>query len=184
VPYPLIASPHFTRAPDRRVTTVVIHTMEIPERVDAARRCAAWFASAVSEVSAHYCVDAREIVRCVDEADIAWHARGGNASSIGVELAGHAGQSADEWADETSEAILERAAVLVGDVCRRHGIPVRRIRASGLVRGVSGITGHADVSAAFRRTDHWDPGPAFPWPAFLRRVRDVQAARVARIDVG
>lgn len=178
MPYPLVLSPHRTRAPARAITTVVIHTMEIPERSGAARRCAAWFASEVSEVSAHYCVDADEIVQCVDEADIAWHARGGNTASIGVELAGYARQTAAEWADATSAAVLARAAELVAQVCARHAVPVRRVRASGLLRGVHGVTGHADVSVAFRKSDHWDPGPAFPWAAFLRRVRDAQGVGV------
>jgi N-acetyl-anhydromuramyl-L-alanine amidase AmpD len=178
VPYPLVPSPHRTRAPSRTITTVVIHTMEIPERPGAARRCAAWFASEVSEVSAHYCVDAEEIVQCVDEADIAWHARGGNASSIGIELAGYAGQSAADWADRASAAIVTRAAELVADICSRHGVPVRRVRASGLRSGAHGITGHADVSVAFRKSDHWDPGPAFPWAAFLRQVREAQGVAV------
>lgn len=178
MPYPLVPSPHRTRVPARTITTVVIHTMEIPERSGAARRCAAWFASEVSEVSAHYCVDADEIVQCVDEADIAWHARGGNTTSIGIELAGYAGQTAADWDDPASVATLDRAAELVADVCRRHAIPVRRIRASGLRRGVRGITGHADVSVAFRKSDHWDPGPSFPWVAFLRRVRDAQGVGV------
>jgi N-acetyl-anhydromuramyl-L-alanine amidase AmpD len=178
VPYPFIPSPHVTRAPARAVTTVVLHTMEISERVDAARRCAAWFASDVAQVSAHYCVDAQEIVQCVAEEDIAWHARGGNTSSIGIELAGYARQTAAEWGDPTSAAILGRAAALVADVCARHAIPVRRIRASGLRRGAHGITGHADVSVAFRKSDHWDPGPAFPWATFLRQVREAEGVVV------
>jgi N-acetyl-anhydromuramyl-L-alanine amidase AmpD len=33
------------------------------------------------------------------------------------------------------------------------------------------VTGHADVSVAFRKSDHWDPGPDFPWARFLRLAR-------------
>jgi N-acetyl-anhydromuramyl-L-alanine amidase AmpD len=174
MPYPFVESPHVTHAPGRSVDVIVIHTMEIPEAPDAARRCAAWFASPRSEVSAHYCVDARTVIQCVDEADIAWHARGGNTRSIGVELAGTARQKAEDWADEYSSALLDRAAILVADVARRWNVPVRRIGPIGLQGGARGITGHGDVSQAFRRSDHWDPGPAFPWSAFLRRVRAAQ----------
>jgi len=106
----------------------------------------------------------------VREADIAWHARGGNTNSIGIELAGYAGQQARDWKDDYSQAVLERAAALTAEVCDRYRIPVRRVRADGLVAGRRGITGHSDVSAAFRRSDHWDPGPAFPWNDFLRRA--------------
>jgi N-acetyl-anhydromuramyl-L-alanine amidase AmpD len=171
VPYLFVESPNATRGRGRRVDTVVIHTMEIPERDDAAMACAAWFADSSSEVSAHYCVDRDRIVQCVREEDVAWHARGGNTTSIGVELAGTARQGAEEWADPYSAAVLRRAAVLVADLCRRHDVPVRRITADELRAGARGLTGHVDVSLAFGKSDHWDPGPAFPWDVFLRRVR-------------
>jgi N-acetyl-anhydromuramyl-L-alanine amidase AmpD len=171
VPYPFIESPHVTAAGGRTIDVVVIHTMEIAERAGAAEVCAQWFENPTSEVSAHYCVDADSIVQCVREEDIAWHARGGNANSIGIELAGYAGQRALGWSDAYSRTVLERAARLTAEVCARHGIPLRRLRAADLVANRRGITGHADVSAAFRKSDHWDPGPDFPWTRFLRLAR-------------
>lgn len=175
MPYAFIESPNRTSASGRAVAVVVIHTMEIAERDGAAEACARWFASPVSEVSAHYCVDADTTIRCVPEADIAWHARGGNTNSIGIELAGYAGQRSLGWNDAYSRAVLERAARLTAEVCDRHAIPIRRLRAADLTAGRRGVTGHADVSAAFRKSDHWDPGPDFPWGQFLRlaRGRDV-----------
>lgn len=179
MPYEFIESPHRTSAEDRVISVVVIHTMEIPEHDGAAEACAAWFASPVSEVSAHYCVDADTTIQCVREADIAWHARGGNANSIGIELAGFAAQQGRDWSDAYSVSVLERAARLTADVCARYDIPIRRVRASGLVAGRRGITGHADVSAAFRKSDHWDPGQAFPWGPFLRLARSADGVERA-----
>ena len=171
MPYAFIESPHRTEATGRAIGVVVIHTMEITERDGAAELCARWFQNPESEVSAHYCVDADTIVQCVREDDIAWHARGGNATSIGIELAGYAGQRALGWSDAYSRAVVERAARLTADVCGRYGIPIRRLRAADLVAGKRGVTGHADVSAAFHKSDHWDPGPDFPWSRFLRLAR-------------
>ena len=142
--------------------------MEIGERDGAAEACAAWFASPVSEVSAHYCVDADTTIQCVREADIAWHARGGNANSIGIELAGYAGQQARDWNDDYSRAVLERAATLTAGGVRSISDPDSSPARRRARRGRRGITGHADVSVAFHKSDHWDPGPTFPWDRFLR----------------
>ena len=111
------------------------------------------------------------MIQCVQEKDIAWHARGGNTDSIGVELAGFARQTRREWADAYSTAVLGRAAALVADICTRRRIPVRWLVAGDLVAGRRGITGHVEVSRAFERSDHWDPGPGFPIESFLDRVR-------------
>lgn len=166
-----VESPNITRTQGRVIDTVVIHTMEIAERADAAESCAAWFRDPAAEVSAHYCVDADTVVQCVREQDIAWHARGGNATSIGIELAGYARQAARGWNDDYSRAVLVRAAALTAEICERHRIPVRRLQARDLVARRRGVTGHVDVSEAFGKSDHWDPGPAFPWARFLRLVR-------------
>ncbi len=171
MPYPLVASPHFTPAQGRTIDVVVIHTMESPEHPGAAAACARWFQNARAEVSAHYCVDPDSVVQCVREEDVAWHARGGNANSVGIELAGYAGQRRQDWADAYSRALLVRAATLTAEICRRHAIPLRRLRSADLLAGRRGVTGHADVSAAFKRSDHWDPGPSFPWTRFLRLTR-------------
>jgi len=93
--YPFVESPNFTPASRRAIDVVVMHTMEIAERSDAAEICARWFRTKVSQVSAHYCVDADSVIQCVEEKDIAWHARGGNTNSIGVELAGGLGAALD-----------------------------------------------------------------------------------------
>jgi len=183
--YPYVKSPNVTRATGRSIDVVVIHTMEISERADAAEICARWFQSPVSEVSAHYCVDADSVVQCVREKDVAWHARGGNANSIGVELAGFASQTRRDWGDPYSAAVLERAASLVADVCRRRRVPVRWLVAEDLVAGRRGLTGHSEVSEAFKQSDHWDPGDGFPVEAFLDRVRALeQTQRRAKRPAG
>ncbi|MDH4347067.1 MAG: N-acetylmuramoyl-L-alanine amidase [Thermoleophilia bacterium] len=171
MPYPFVASPNVTHTEGRAIDVVVMHTMEAAERLDTAEVVARWFARPDAEVSAHYCVDADSIVQCVREQDIAWHARGGNDHSIGIELAGYAGQGPKGWDDDYSWAVLERASALVADLCRRHDVPVRRLRADDLRARRRGLTGHADVSAAFGRSTHWDPGPDFPWRRFLRLIR-------------
>lgn len=166
-----VESPNRTRSGGRPIDVVVIHTMEVGETRGAAEAVARWFASPEAAVAAHYCVDSDSVVQCVREEDVAWHARGGNERSIGIELAGRAGQDAAGWADAYSTAVLERAARLTAVICLRHGLPLRWLQAADLRGGRRGLTGHAEVSRAFRRSDHWDPGPWFPIARFLALVR-------------
>jgi N-acetyl-anhydromuramyl-L-alanine amidase AmpD len=177
VAYPFVESPTFTPADGRAIGVVVMHTMEIAERSDAAEICARWFRTKVSQVSAHYCVDADSVIQCVVEKNIAWHARGGNTNSIGVELAGFASQTVRDWNDPYSSTVLARASTLVADVCRRRRIPVRWLVADDLLAGRRGLTGHGEVSRAFEQSDHWDPGDGFPVDVFLDSVRKSQQAQ-------
>ena len=70
VAYPFVESPNMTPARTRAIDVVVMHTMEIAERKDAAEICARWFRSPASKVSAHYCVDGNGIIQCVRESDV------------------------------------------------------------------------------------------------------------------
>jgi hypothetical protein len=172
VAYPFISARWYTNTSGRKITHVVIHTTESGEYPGAARDVARYFQQLpkTRKASAHYVVDSREIVQCVEERDIAYHAPPLNEESVGVELCAKAGQTAAQWADDYSNAELALAAGLVRGVCHRYGIPVRFVDAAGLKAGVSGITTHVEVSRAFRVSDHWDPGPNFPMARFLSLV--------------
>ncbi|HMJ52024.1 MAG TPA: N-acetylmuramoyl-L-alanine amidase [Polyangiaceae bacterium] len=155
------------------VTLVVLHTMENAEKPMAARAVAQWFAGDTApQASAHFCVDALEIVQCVAESDSAWAAPGANRNGLHIEHAGRAGQSTQDWSDAFSEAMLRRSAALCADLCRRHGIPIKRLSAAEVRAGARGICGHIDVTIAFpdRKGTHWDPGPNFPWASYLELV--------------
>lgn len=172
---PFLPARHFTRAArgPGTITLVVIHTMEAPERSATAENVASWFAGPdAPQASAHYNVDADSIVQSVEERDIAWHAGPVNGYSIGVEHAGYAKQTPEEWADPYSVAMLERSAELVGDICARHLIPVQRVHAHDLSAGRRhGICGHVDVTMGLTNgRGHFDPGAHFPWDWYLDRV--------------
>jgi hypothetical protein len=99
---------------------------------------------------------------------------GKSANSLGVhiELAGRAGQTATQWADQASTAILANAATL----CREYIIPkihtpIRRLTVPQMRALERGFVGHIDVTRATnRRGGHTDPGPAFPWQHFLSLI--------------
>jgi len=170
-----IPARHFTTANRKAVDLIVIHSAEIGESLDGAE--ALMRACAVSErvASWHFAVDADSVTQSVKEEDIAFHAPGANANGIGIELCGRARQTAAEWDDDFSRSVIARAANLTAAICRRWGIPAAFVAADGLLRGNRGITTHREVSVAFKKSTHEDPGPNFPLQRFLDLVRQYLA---------
>ena len=131
----------------------------------------------VDKKSFHYVVDSDSCTRCVPDLLTAWHARPhGNKWGIGIEICGRANQTRAQWLDPVSLATLSIAARLVADLCREHKFPAVLVDADGLKLGKRGITTHALVAAAWRESDHWDPGPGFPLEDFLEAVRQALEA--------
>ena len=159
----------------RAISLVVLHSAEAPEKPGKAFDVARWFAGVdAPQASAHFVVDAGEVVQCVREQDVAWGAPGANRNGLHVELVGFARQDPTDWVDTYSAAMLERAAGLVAVLCARYGIPVQALDALDLVHGKRGVTVHAAVSTAFHQSTHVDPGPAFPMDAFVARVAAIR----------
>lgn len=158
-------------APPQSKRLIVIHCMEAAEASTTAESVAAWFAGKRGETpqtSAHFCVDSDSVICCLHSDRIAWHAPGANKDGIGIELAGYARQSREDWLDAYSTAMLQLAAKLVRALSRRHGIPLTFVDVAG-VRGqqLRGVTTHAVVSEAFGKSSHTDPGPHFPMDLLL-----------------
>lgn len=178
LPFSFIEAKGLSRMGRKEVRVVVIHTMECQELKGRARWCAEWFAGKYAprypapQASAHYMVDDLETVQGVRESDMAWHAGSANPFSIGVEHAGYAGQNAQQWDDEYSRAVLDRSARLVAGICDRWHIPIAKLGPGELQQGQHGICGHVDCTNAFSGgRGHSDPGPGFPWQAYLALVR-------------
>lgn len=90
---------------------------------------------------------------------------------IHVEHVGFAGQTAEQWNDPYSQAVLARSAFLTADLARRFRIPPVHVTGRD-VRSGTGFCGHIDVTNAYRVAGgHWDPGPHFPWDHYLGMVQ-------------
>lgn len=171
---PTVLAKHFKQATRVAIDLVVLHCMEAPESSTTAQACANYFARGERIASAHYCVDSDTVVQCVPDRFVALAAPGANLAGLQIELAGYARQTAKEWADEYSTRMLWLAAQLVARKCRERSIPCEFVPASRLVQPrPRGITTHFEVSQAFHRSDHTDPGPHFPMPRFIEQVQMV-----------
>lgn len=180
-----VQAKHYHRGRQRNgkpvtVRLLVLHAMQSGETLRTAEDVAHHFATTSREASAHECIDADSWVGCVHDEDTAWAAPGANADGWHGELAGMSEQTAAQWTDPYSRAVLALAAKRFALRCVKYAIPVRWLTTAQLQDGKSkGLTTHADVTKAkLGDGTHWDPGPNFPRRAFLLAVQaEVDALR-------
>lgn len=169
---------------------------------DGAERVMRYGQSEDCKVSWHAAVDPKHILYGVAPDNVAWHAKGYNRRTLGVELAcapdffkppGRPGSAEYMGWTEVRDALLDNAANLCAYWCHTFDIlphitneVVQRSGTAGkVVEG--GIFGH-DYTSRYRRLKGWgtkvDPGPSFPWPIFARKVREFKAQYDAGSLVG
>jgi hypothetical protein len=161
------------------VTRVVIHATCPPDvpyptasAAGKARSTADYFTGEGSGGSAHYVMDVAGEEHCIGEDRIAWHAPP-NQHSIGIEICGQASYTSEQWLSPDVLPAVQRAADRVADICQRYGLPVEWLSVADLEAGKKGITSHANVAAAWKQSDHTDPGDAFPADQFVAMVAAV-----------
>jgi N-acetyl-anhydromuramyl-L-alanine amidase AmpD len=170
-----IQAKHY-RAASRKpgdIKWIVIHTAEIAEKGTSAEAIGSYFATMSDGrvASAHFTVDTDSIVQSVKEKDIAYHAPGANLAGLGIEHAGYAKQTKEQWQDDYSMEMLKKSSRLTSKLCREWQIPMRWVDRNGLLRGEPGITTHNEVSQAFKKSTHYDPGPNFPMDGYIEMVK-------------
>lgn len=91
-----------------------------------------------------------------------------NDYGLHICMPGKAGQSRSEWTDAISMHHIEGVAQAILDNCKTLNIPCRRVLpaqmvAAGITAPAVGYCGHVDVTNAWHKTTHYDPGASFPW---------------------
>jgi hypothetical protein len=163
---------------------IVIHTSEGSEGVTSATNLANYMKSPGDRQnddgsfygsSYQYVTDLNQrIIPCVPDHTVSYSAAGANHNGIHICIPGRAGQTRAQWLDSVSRQYIESAAAAAIDISKREGIPLVRLSTFQVAAGRSGYCGHVEISQAFKRSDHTDPGTQFPW--------DVFAADIARLS--
>jgi hypothetical protein len=159
---------------DRKtVDWIVIHSAEVWEKPSSAEAVAAYFKNPNPPASAHFTVDCDSIVQSVRTEHMAAHAGPANRRSIGIEQAGYAKQSREEWLDDYGQRMIRLVARLVARECKTWNIPLVKLTPEQMVAGERGLCGHVDVNAAFPgKSKHYDPGPHYPWDVLLQWAKE------------
>ena len=145
-----------------RVDVLVFHSAEVGEFLSSAEAVANYFhLGPPKPASAHLTVDVDSIVRSVPDEHIAFHAPP-NDWSIGIEQAGYAKQTRDEWLDPYGQKMLRLVSKLTAFEAKKWNIPLVWLAVDELKTGARGLCTHNDVRLAFGQTKHTDPGPNYP----------------------
>lgn len=148
---------------------IVMHSTVSPCRVGQAKATAYYFAKTDRKASAHYVQDPKERYQCVPDHNVAWHC-GYNYGSIAVEMCEFPNWDRKRWDDEPHREMERRAARLVARLTLAYNIRPFYVPWPALLLGVKGVTTHRQMSLAFRRSTHWDPG-AWRRRRFMKEVR-------------
>lgn len=149
------------------VTAITLHTMQ-----GSYAGSISWFKNPSSQVSAHYCMRARDgqVTQMVCESDRAWHVGFANSYTVGIEHEGWVEQ--DGW---YTDVVYEASAKLTLDIARNHKIdPTSCYKGAG-TSGVK-VLGEAYRIKGHQHFDgqtHVDPGPKWNWAKFYTLLNPV-----------
>lgn len=158
--------------PSRRkpVDLVVMHVpvaiQDLVGQDETAEKVAAYFARTERKVSAHVAIDADSTVDLLPDTYTAFHVRGYNSRSVGIEC----GWDWNDWGrvPDRDLQVIRRVAEWVRPICDKYSIPPRRLTRQQVDAGFSGFVAHADLDPTRRK----DPGPGFPWSALFSMIND------------
>jgi hypothetical protein len=173
-----VQAPSHGRNFDGRKRLVVIHSLECDAREGLAYDLARGYIQNEG-VSPHTLSDPGETVGVCDTDVVGYHIGGGNPYGTGAEVTGRAGWSPAQWNEPQAKKALERQAIALAAQCHANGFAPQDVRYLSLTEVADGHTfgccTHNDVSTApwgfAIGTNHWDPGPGYPYRAQMTRIR-------------
>lgn len=147
---------------------IVLHSTE---STGPAANVASYFQSSGAGGSAQIVVGEDGCFRSLPDLQEPAGAPGTNSDGLHIEIVGLAKWTRAEWLERAPRA-LDLAARVLAEWSQTFKIPLAFLDAAALKTGhARGVTTHNEVSKAFKKSDHWDPGPGFPLDMLLERAR-------------
>ncbi len=156
---------------------IVLHTSEGGEQTFSAEALSRFMEtprSGTNLASYNVVFDTDQVIPAVPYNVVPYAAGGGNSVGVHGCFPGRAGQTREDWLDDTSFAMIRQAALWILDVHAELGIPIKRLTWQEVKAGASGVCDHYDITRAFKKTDHTDVGPGFPWDVLFEEIGAVQ----------
>lgn len=146
----------------KEIQGIVVHTAEGGR---SAVGIAKYLSTTDRTASAHVVIDDKEIVELVPDDFTAFHCRGSNNKSLGLEIA----YFASKWGEDPvyEEAVIALSASWCAEKAAAHNIPMERVTIDEWNAGKKGFISHAECDPA-RRTD---PGANFDWDKFFAYMK-------------
>lgn len=107
----------------------------------------------------------------VNYSDTSWCAPPLNQEGEHLEICGFAKWTRADWLAQPK--MLEAVAHWIAWRCTVRRIPIRFVASPNI--GTTGVTGHKQVNNVYHKSDHWDPGPNFPWDIVITRAQKIAA---------
>lgn len=150
----------------------VLHDAETPLANGYAYSIARMFSTTATQKSAHFMVGPEAAYQLRDSNLLAWHCGNGNRYSIGVEQAGYAAFSRDQWLSAAGVSQMNRVAALIRDIKNAHGIGMYWMTDQQLLdsyngRMVGGWATHHQCARVLKGTTHTDPDPNYPYTQLM-----------------
>lgn len=156
---------------NKPINYLVLHCT-VTSCCNSATAVADYFRRTSRPASAHYVSDAHRDYQVLWDSLIGFHAPP-NSNSLGFEMCCTlSNEGKGHWRGKGHRKMMRRTAKLVAQAALHYDVPIRKLSPAELRAGKRGIVGHDDVRDAWGQTNHWDPGPHFPWQQFLNMCRE------------
>lgn len=155
---------------------IVIHSTETENIKGSAKSVALYFHNASNHgASTQLVLDDVSCWRTLHDNVIPWAAPPFNSRGLHIELCGRAAWSRAEWWEHI--VTIRKAAQATAYWAADYDIPLRWLSPAMCKKYASGITSHRNVSLAFKKSTHTDPGAEggkhFPYDRFMALVKEI-----------